>query len=192
MRSPSPWKLPKHPIATLEQEEINIAVKKFLNAGIIEECPDSRPYLNIFKNTSLCYRAFKKVRRSNGVLLGRHLHTISRCSRTKESSSQGNKTSGILGFYPEQKKKFTNTISGEGLPGVRIRHKINEDQGSGEENQEINTKDETSVVTTNKILPLGSKSPREDNSNVTCSGRSAASYQTFTEMSGEESVCADE
>lgn len=55
MRSPSPWKLPKHPIATLEQEEINIAVKKFLNAGIIEECPDSRPYL-VFENQGTIYK----------------------------------------------------------------------------------------------------------------------------------------
>lgn len=73
---------------------------------------------NFFKNTLLRHRTFKKTRDTTGLLFGRHLSTITGCSRVSKNSTQGNRTFGIVGIHHKQMEKFTDAITHSGVLGL--------------------------------------------------------------------------
>ncbi|KAG1447022.1 hypothetical protein G6F46_011111 [Rhizopus delemar] len=140
---------------------------------------------NFFKATKIRPRTFAKRRYSIGLFSRRYLHTGSREGAVAEVSGQDHDTSRVVRLHSEQKQECINSIAHSGLPGIHIRYQEDDNQGTGEEDQEPETKTQASATGSQEIMPMDGQPNGEDDSNDTGSSGSPSAHPLSAERSNK-------
>ncbi|EIE79992.1 hypothetical protein RO3G_04697 [Rhizopus delemar RA 99-880] len=143
---------------------------------------------SLLEADALCSGTAQKTRDTLSLLSRRYLSLSQVDERDEKDNQSDNQPFNIPGFLDQLGKERTNSIKNTRIPGIQFQYRNNENQGSSGKNEQNHSTLQTSYEDNhNPVMPLDSKSNRENDFRNPSNRRSSFTCSTPSKRSYEES-----